>query len=224
MPVRRAARSSLAYAVRTWRVAPCLRSSRSTRLRSAPARSWLWRFGRGSRSGARVCAPPARTSAARRTKPCEQLRQFEIHRGVGDIENMAGDVTSLERGSTQLRQALTSDGVGLYGAPGNGPKPVMRMRSKLMVKHNLSSRRAFPSPLRERAIRYRSISAICLPPARRDAAFGDRGLGRLHFVRGSRHRCAGALLMRSSNIDHIHFTCCWRRRAANSPEAFIAVR
>ena len=28
----------------------------------------------------------------------------------------------------------------------------------------------------------------------------------------------------SSSMAHIHFTCCSRRRAANSPEALIAVR
>ena len=30
--------------------------------------------------------------------------------------------------------------------------------------------------------------------------------------------------MRPSSIDHIHFTCCSRRRPANSPEAVMAAR
>jgi len=32
----------------------------------------------------------------------------------------------------------------------------------------------------------------------------------------------GRDIIRCSSIDHIHFTCCSRRRAANSPEAFMA--
>jgi hypothetical protein len=49
----------------------------------------------------------------------DELRQLAVDRVVGDVKN-AGRRSWVNR--------LTSGIVGLNGAPGNGPKPVTRMR------------------------------------------------------------------------------------------------
>jgi len=85
--------------------------------------------------------------------------------------------------------------------PGNGPNPVIRMRS------------------------------LSLPQHLRDLLGGDRRVDaasqlrpRLFHLGADRSIGAQPRIIRCSSIDHIHLTCCSRRRAANSPDAFIAVR
>src|SRR5688572_14145984 len=89
-------------------------------------------------------------------------------------------VTSLSAGRRSFASRSTSGGVGLNGAPGNGPKPVTRMRRPLLIPNRV--RLFFSlSPAGEGNPSPQQFRDLVRPQPRRDATFGDRGLGRLHF-------------------------------------------
>ena len=75
----------------------------------------------------------------------QQLRQFAID-GAGRSPERCGPIssTSSSAGRRSRNSRATSGCVGLKGAPGNGPKPVMRMRSFSLIVTSASPRSALP--------------------------------------------------------------------------------
>src|ERR1700743_2394168 len=135
--------------------------------------------------------------------PRDQVGELAIHRRVGDVEDVTGQRDRVECRAAKLRQPLDERRGGIERRAGKRTKAGDE-NSQSFAHQSIS---AISSAATEGEIRPLATSdSIRLTLARTDAS--ARSLA----------------MVNCSSIDHIHFTCCCCRRAANSPEAFMAVR
>src|SRR5579872_6427103 len=136
-----------------------------------------------------------------RTPLGDQLGQFAIDGLIGDMEDVAAQRDAIERGPAQLEQPIDQRHGRVEGSawkwPEAGDEDAQAHRSHSMI-----------------------CSAAKAGATRPSATSASTFLTLLRIEASERSRA----IMRFSSIDHIHFTCCSRRRAANSPDAVMALR
>ncbi len=140
-----------------------------------------------------------------RTISRDQRRQFAIDRTVGHRKNVPDTLDIVERGTAQAQQPLDQLFGGVVWRAGK--RPEARDEDARPAAHHFSSSAATESA---------AMAGVMRPLA--TAASSCFTLVRIAGSDRSR------AFRRPSSIVHIHLTCCSRRRASKSPDAFIAVR
>src|SRR6185437_1731286 len=133
----------------------------------------------------------------------DQFRQLAIDPLIGDMEDVAGQLDRIERGAAQFGQPRDQRHGRIAGRPGKRTEAGDE-DPQLFAHFSIS---AIWSAASAGAMRPSATSASTFFTRARTAA-SDRNRD----------------MIRCSSIDHIHFTCCSRRRAANSLAALMALR